>query len=106
MSVSKARTFRNIIYTSLGKGLTLFCVALTSMVVARNLAPSDYGVIGFANIIIGFLSRFSDMGVGSAVIRRPQLHPLRLSGLPHEQRTTMLTEIPGNCTVESVEMES
>ena len=78
MSVPKARTFRNIIYTSLGKGLTLFCVALTSMVVARNLAPSDYGVIGFANIIIGFLSRFSDMGVGSAVIRRPQLHPHNL----------------------------
>ena len=78
MSVSKARTFRNIIYTSLGKGLTLFCVALTSMVVARNLAPSDYGVIGFANIIIGFLSRFSDMGVGSAVIRRPVLHPHNL----------------------------
>jgi O-antigen/teichoic acid export membrane protein len=73
MTFSKAKTFRNIIYTSFGKGLTLFCVALTSMVVARNLTPADYGVLGFAGIIIGFLSRFSDMGVGSAVIRRPEL---------------------------------
>jgi O-antigen/teichoic acid export membrane protein len=31
-------------------------------------------VLGFAGIIIGFLSNFSDMGVGNAVIRRPELH--------------------------------
>jgi O-antigen/teichoic acid export membrane protein len=55
-------------------GITLFCVALTSLVVARNFTPRDYGIVGFATIIIGFLSRFSDMGVGSAVIRRPVLH--------------------------------
>jgi O-antigen/teichoic acid export membrane protein len=73
MTISKAKTFRNIIYTSFGKGLTLFCFALTSMVVGRNLTPADYGVLGFAGIIIGFLSRFSDMSVGGAVIRRPEL---------------------------------
>jgi len=69
MIVSKAKTFRNIIYTSLTKGATLVCVAVTSSVVARNLSPSDYGVVGFAFIIIGFLSHFSDVGVGSAAIR-------------------------------------
>ncbi len=74
MTVSKAKTFRNILYTGLGKGLTLVCVALASLVVARNLTPSDYGVVGFAGIIIGFLAQFSDMGVGNAVIRRSELH--------------------------------
>jgi len=74
MTVSKAKTFRNIIYTSLGKGLTLVCGALASLVVARNLTPSDYGVVGFAGIIIGFLAQFSDMGVGNAVVRSPELH--------------------------------
>jgi O-antigen/teichoic acid export membrane protein len=54
--------------------LPLFCVALTSTVVARNLTLADLGVFGLAGIIIGFLSRFSDMGVGNAVIRRPELH--------------------------------
>ena len=48
MTVSKSKTFRNIIYTGFGKGLTLICVALTSLVVARNLTSSDYGVVGFA----------------------------------------------------------
>ncbi|MDR3412064.1 MAG: lipopolysaccharide biosynthesis protein [Formivibrio sp.] len=74
MTVTKARTFRNILYTALGKGLTLVCVALASLVVARNLTPSDYGVVGFAGIIIGFLAQFSDMGVGNAVVRSPELH--------------------------------
>jgi PST family polysaccharide transporter len=78
VSISKAKTFRNIIYTSFTKGISLFCIALTSMVVARNLTPSDYGIVGFAGIIIGFLSRFSDMGMGSAVIRRPVVQPQSL----------------------------
>jgi lipopolysaccharide exporter len=73
MTASKSETFRNIVYTGFSKGLTLICLALTSMVLARNLTSSDYGVVGFAGIIIGFLSRFSDMSVGSAVVRRPVL---------------------------------
>lgn len=78
MSISKAGTFRNIVYTSAGKGLTLSCAALTSLVVARNLTSADYGVIGFAWIIIGFLTQFSDMGVGNAAVRRRDLTPQSL----------------------------
>ncbi len=74
MTISKAKTFRNIIYTSLTKGATVSCQLLASFVIARNLTPSDYGVVGFAFIIIGFLSRFCDMGVDTAVIRRPQIN--------------------------------
>src|ERR1017187_737294 len=73
MTVSKAKTFRNVIYTSLTKGATLVCIAVTASVVARNLSPSDYGDVGFAGIVIGFLAHFSDVGVGSAAIRRPTL---------------------------------
>ena len=73
MTGSKAKIFRNVIYTSLTKGATLVCIAVTASVVARNLSPSDYGVVGFAGIIIGFLSHFSDVGVGSAAIRHPTI---------------------------------
>jgi O-antigen/teichoic acid export membrane protein len=73
MTTSKAKTFRNVMYSSLTKGATLVCIALTTTVVARNLGPSDYGVVGFAGIIIAFLAQFSDVGVGTAAIRRPTL---------------------------------
>lgn len=78
MTISKSKTFRNILYTTFGKGLTLVCFALTSLVVARNLTSADYGVVGFAGIIIGFLSQFSDLGIANAVIRRPEVHPRNL----------------------------
>ncbi|HVB58109.1 MAG TPA: oligosaccharide flippase family protein [Candidatus Acidoferrales bacterium] len=73
MTISKAQSFRNVVYASFTKGVTLVCLTATSAVVARNLTPSDYGVVGFATIIIGFLGRFSDAGVGTAVIVRPTL---------------------------------
>lgn len=73
MHISKAQTFRNVIYNSLARGVTLTCQILASTVVARNLSAADMGVVGFASVIIGFLGHFSDCGVGSAAIRRPQL---------------------------------
>lgn len=73
LPISKAHTFRNIIYNALVRGTTLVCQLLASTVVARNLSAADMGVVGFAGIIIGFLGHFSDCGVGSAAIRRPQL---------------------------------
>jgi|CXWL01.1.fsa_nt_gi O-antigen/teichoic acid export membrane protein len=73
MMSSKAKIFRNIVYTGLTKGTTIICMAVTSMVVARNLSPSDYGVVAFAGIIIGFLGHFSDLGLGNAAVRRSSL---------------------------------
>ncbi len=75
MTISKAKTFRSLVYTSLTKGITLLCWTLTGLVVARNLSPSDYGVAGFASVIIVFAGRFSEMGLGNALIRRPALNP-------------------------------
>lgn len=71
--VTKAKMLRNIAYASFSKLATLICAAATSSVVARNLSPSDYGVLGFAGIIIAFLAHFSDIGIGTAAIRRPSL---------------------------------
>ena len=78
MTTSKAKTFRNIVYVTAGKGATLLCIGVTSSVVARNLSSSDYGLVGFATIIMSFLAHFSDVGVGAAAIRRPTLDQLGL----------------------------
>ncbi|HTS04328.1 MAG TPA: oligosaccharide flippase family protein [Candidatus Eisenbacteria bacterium] len=79
MTVSKGRTFSNILYTGVTKGTTLGCLFISSSVIARNLSPADYGVVGFAYVIIGFLSHFSDMGVGAAVISDAKVDERRLS---------------------------
>jgi O-antigen/teichoic acid export membrane protein len=79
MTISKAGTFSNILYTGVTKGATLACLFVSSSVIARNLSPADYGVVGFAYIIIGFLAHFSDMGVGSAVISKAHVNEHQLS---------------------------
>lgn len=78
MTVSKVKTFRNIIYAGITRGMTLACVGLTTTVVARNLTASDYGVVGFATIVIGFLYQFTDMGLARAAVRRPVLDTCNL----------------------------
>ena len=45
----------------------------------QESSPADYGVVGFAGIVIGFLVHFSDMGIGTAVIRSPQVDKSKLS---------------------------
>ena len=78
MHVSKAQTFRNVLYNSLLRGTVLVCQLLATTVVARSLSAEDVGVVWFANIIIGFLNHFSDCGVANAAIRRPQMEPRHL----------------------------
>jgi O-antigen/teichoic acid export membrane protein len=73
MASAKAKIFRNVIYSSVAKGTTFTCVVVTNLVLAWNLSPSDYGVVAFTGMILGFLGHFSDLGVGSAAIRCPSL---------------------------------
>lgn len=46
---------------------------VTSAILARNLGADDYGVVGIAMIVIGFLGRFSDIGMGAALVQRRKL---------------------------------
>jgi O-antigen/teichoic acid export membrane protein len=39
------------------------------------LGPSDYGVFGMANTVVGFIAIFGDIGLSSALIRHPQIGP-------------------------------
>lgn len=41
---------------------------LTTIILARLLVPSDYGLLGMAMVVIGFLTIFSDLGTSAAVV--------------------------------------
>lgn len=69
----KAKTFVNIGYTAVAKVFAFIVSSAASIILARNLSSSDYGIVGFATIFIGFLSQFSDLGIGSAVIQKDNL---------------------------------
>jgi len=69
----KAKTLAGIGWQAIARALTMVLQMISSTVVARNLSSSDVGLVGFANIFTGFLSRFSYFGLDSAIVQRKRL---------------------------------
>lgn len=69
----KATTVRNVGFNSIANVILLVVMAVANIIMTRTLAPSDYGIVGFAGIFTAFLYRFSDLGIGSAVIQKKEL---------------------------------
>jgi PST family polysaccharide transporter len=46
---------------------------VSTIILARLLAPSDFGLIGMATVVIGFGALFKDLGTSAAVIQRKNL---------------------------------
>jgi PST family polysaccharide transporter len=57
------------------QGLSLVSVAF----VARILPPRAYGLVGMAQLVVGFMTVFQDLGTNAAVIQRRELEPRFLS---------------------------
>jgi O-antigen/teichoic acid export membrane protein len=70
----KSKTLINISYNALGTFCAYVLQFLSNIVLSRNLTAVDYGLVGFAYIIINFLSSFEDLGINSAVIQREKLN--------------------------------
>jgi len=54
---------------------------LTTVILARLLAPSDFGLVGMAMVVIGFINIFKDLGTAAAVIQRKELSEALLSSV-------------------------
>jgi PST family polysaccharide transporter len=53
----------------------------TTAVLARLLAPSDFGLMGMAAIVIGFVLLFHDMGTSAAIVQRKEVSDELLSSI-------------------------
>lgn len=69
----KLKTFENVGYNTAGKIIIMIFQFAASVILARNLISSDYGIVGFALLLIAFLAQFGDMGIQSAVIQAGNL---------------------------------
>lgn len=54
---------------------------LTMIILARLLAPSDFGVVEMAMVVIGFVGIFKDLGTAAAIIQRKELSETLLSSI-------------------------
>ncbi|AFY81401.1 MOP flippase family protein [Oscillatoria acuminata] len=46
---------------------------VTTAILARLLSPSDFGLLGMASIVIGFVGLFMDLGTSAAVIQKKNI---------------------------------
>jgi O-antigen/teichoic acid export membrane protein len=71
-------TLYGFFWMFLGKGAQAALQLLVLIILARLLIPADFGVVAAALVLVGFASLFSQLGVGPAVVQRPNLETRHL----------------------------
>lgn len=65
-------------FNALGQTIQFFFQGAANIILARNLASSDYGIAGFAMIVVGFVAQFGDLGIHTASLQASDLDKRRL----------------------------
>src|SRR5215213_3940158 len=76
-----ARTARGGAVTFASQGFRFFAGLGATMILARLLRPSDYGLIGMVVIFTGFLSMFKDLGLSAATVQHEVITSAQVSTL-------------------------
>lgn len=73
MSSYKKEFISGVFYTSVAKYTGIFIQIAISMVLARLLEPSDFGIIAIASVFVSFINLLTDFGFGPAIIQKDNL---------------------------------
>jgi O-antigen/teichoic acid export membrane protein len=65
-------------WTFSGTGVQVGVQLLAIMALGRLLTPTEFGLMGAANVVIGFSQIVSQVGVGPAIIQRQDLEPVHV----------------------------
>jgi len=52
---------------------------VNSILLARLLSPSDFGIIGIASVIVFYCNNLSNFGLGNAIVQRKEIRPEHLN---------------------------
>lgn len=72
------RTISGMFWAAWGKGAHAALQLLVLGIMARLVSASDFGVVSAALVVIGFSAIFSHIGLGPALVQRPQLEQRHL----------------------------
>jgi O-antigen/teichoic acid export membrane protein len=68
-------TMNGMLWVAFGHGGRVVLQFLVLAILARLLTPEDFGVVSAALVVIGFAAIFSQLGLGPALVQRPNLEP-------------------------------
>jgi teichuronic acid exporter len=72
MSIKK-EMFQGVMWSAIEKYSSVIISLIISAVLARLISPEAFGVVAVASVLINFMSIFTDMGIGPAIIQRKDL---------------------------------
>jgi O-antigen/teichoic acid export membrane protein len=77
----KGRSVRGGAVTITAQAIKFVLRMGSTVVLARLLAPEDYGLIGMATVIIGFVQLFKDLGLSAATVQKAEINHQQVSTL-------------------------
>lgn len=77
----RGRSIRGGVVTVIFQGLQFAIQSVATVVLARLLKPSDFGMVAMVTAITGLGQAFADLGLSEATIQRPQVTHEEVSGL-------------------------
>jgi teichuronic acid exporter len=80
MSIKK-EMFHGVMWSAIEKYSGVFISLIISAILARLISPEEFGVVAIASVLINFLSIFTDMGIGPAIIQRKDLSEQNLNSI-------------------------
>lgn len=67
------QTLTGIAWTSVARAIGQVASFIVGLLLARLLGPSEFGLIGMALVLSGFLSLMGELGLGAALVQRADL---------------------------------
>ncbi|MCC5634383.1 lipopolysaccharide biosynthesis protein [Nostoc sp. CHAB 5844] len=77
----KGHSVRGGVVTMVAQASKFVLQTSSTIVLARLLAPEDYGLIGMVTVITGFAGLFNDLGLSSATIQKSEINHKQVSTL-------------------------
>jgi lipopolysaccharide exporter len=71
--IFKIALVQNIGFSAIAKLIAIILSGIANVVLAWHLGSHDYGIAGFALIIINLFTQFNDFGINNAVIQKKEL---------------------------------
>ena len=77
----RRRVVRAVGANGLSSGLAKIVSLLSTLVLARLLAPEDFGLMALATTVTGVIGLFNEIGIGAAIVQRPTLRAEAIDGV-------------------------
>lgn len=82
-AVSNVRTVRGVLWAGATHGLSKAAIVVSTIVLARILVPADFGLFALGLLVVNYLDRIKDVGVGASLVyRREPWTRMARTGLP------------------------